>query len=117
MTDLRWTQDNRKASTVALIGAFADGMNEAADEWLTDANTNVPFDEGTLEASGRVTPASSARLEAAVSYDTPYAVRQHEDPSLHHPNGRMAGWLRTAGQTGSARYVGIIRSTVARRIG
>jgi len=117
VTDLRWTQDNRAESTRALTAAFAQGITEAAEELLTDANATVPFDEGVLEASGQVAPASSGRLEAAVGYDTPYAVRQHEDPTLHHPNGRRSGWLRATTSEGSARYVGIIRATIARRLG
>jgi len=32
-----------------------------------------------------------------VAYDTPYAVRQHEDTRLRHDAGRRAKWLeRTA---------------------
>lgn len=117
MTDLRWTQDNRAASTAALIAAFAEGMSEAAAELLTDANADVPLDEGTLEASGHSVPATAGRLQAAVYYDTPYAVRQHEDATLNHPNGRKAGWLRAAVDNNSDRYVGIIRARIASRLG
>lgn len=59
---------------------------------LSEANKHVPHDEGTLERSGR---ASSDGRRGAVSYDTPYAVRQHEDMSLHHDGKGQAKWLET----------------------
>jgi hypothetical protein len=39
-----------------------------------------------------------ANLRAVVSYDTPYAVRQHEDTRLRHLNGRRAKWLELTGR-------------------
>lgn len=57
---------------------------------LENANRTVPIEEGTLMRSGKVTVGDD---EAAVSYDTPYAVRQHEDTRLRHDPGRRAKWL------------------------
>ena len=34
----------------------------------------------------------------AVAYDTPYAVRQHEDTRLRHDPGRRAKWLERTAQ-------------------
>lgn len=53
----------------------------------------VPIEEGTLERSGQVTQDGD---RVAVSYDTPYAVRQHEDLSLQHDSGRSAKYLELA---------------------
>lgn len=70
----------------------ADGVRLSVEHLLTQANLHVPHDEGTLERSGE---ASTEGLKGAVSYDTPYAVRQHEDMTLHHGGKGQAKWLET----------------------
>jgi hypothetical protein len=54
----------------------------------------VPIEEGTLERSG-VVSVDEASAEAAVSFDQPYAVRQHEEMDLRHDAGRTAKYLET----------------------
>lgn len=68
-------------------------LMDAGEHLLTEANKTVPFDEGTLARSGKVTP-DQQNAQVVVSYDTPYAIRQHEDTRLAHPNGRRAKWLQ-----------------------
>lgn len=72
----------RRAATVAL--------SDASGFLLEEANRTVPIEEGTLARSG---VSSVDGLRAAVSYDTPYSVRQHEDTRLRHDSGRRAKWL------------------------
>lgn len=72
----------------AALAAVAD----AGEFLLEQANRTAPIEEGTLIGSGTVT-LDRARTKAIVSYDTPYAVRQHEDTRLRHTNGRRAKWL------------------------
>ncbi|MFC8124849.1 hypothetical protein [Streptomyces sp. NPDC057302] len=43
----------------------------------------MPIEEATLERSRGATVDANA-LTAAVSYDTPYAVRQHEEMTYRH---------------------------------
>ncbi|GAA3705389.1 hypothetical protein GCM10023081_46780 [Arthrobacter ginkgonis] len=76
-------------------GAAVRGLTLAAEHALGEANKNVPIEEGTLERSGYTT-VDPGGLQAAISYDTPYAVRQHEDMSLRHDDGRTAKWLENA---------------------
>lgn len=59
------------------------------------SSDRVPNEEGTLERSGRVSVDDGA-LVAAISYDTPYAVRQHEELTYRHSNGRTAKYLENA---------------------
>jgi hypothetical protein len=66
------------------------GLQLAAEHLLQVANTRVPVEEGTLERSGRAT---SDGLTAGVSYDTVYAVRQHEELTWRHSGGRTAKYL------------------------
>lgn len=73
----------------------ARGLALAAEHVLQVSRTRVPIEEGTLERSG-VASVDEAALRGAVSYDTPYAVRQHEDLTLRHDDGREAKYLEGA---------------------
>ena len=75
------------------VGA-AKGLFLAAENILEMATRIVPLNEGTLERSGAAS-VDEAKLVAAVSYDTPYAVRQHEELDYNHPNGRQSKYLET----------------------
>src|SRR5690606_33244917 len=89
MVKVRWygkpVSDEVKAAGIR-------GLRLAAEHVLEEANRTVPIEEGTLERSGTVS-VDEQRGAAAVSYDTPYAVRQHEDLTLRHDPGRRAKWL------------------------
>jgi hypothetical protein len=92
---VRSTINVDKARDTIYAGA-AKGLTLAAEAWLTEANLTVPHDEGTLERSGEAS-VDEAELRAAVSYDTPYAVRQHEDMTLSHDGKGQAKWLENTG--------------------
>lgn len=68
---------------------------EGAEHILEESGRLVPHDTGMLQDSGE-TDIDARKLEATISYDTPYAVKQHEDTTLNHPNGRQAKYLETA---------------------
>ncbi|WP_025620346.1 hypothetical protein [Salinispora cortesiana] len=76
----------------ALSDAGMDGLELAAEHLLQVSSSLAPHEEGDLERSGEVTidPGSGT---VAVSYDRPYAVRQHEDMTLRHDDGRQAKFL------------------------
>ena len=87
------------------------GLFLAAEHILYESNKQVPIEEGTLERSGR-TSVDGDSLRAAVSYDTPYAVVQHEDMTLHHDAGRNAKFLENAMNS----EVQVARSIIAAQI-
>ncbi|MGW1760998.1 hypothetical protein [Streptomyces mirabilis] len=68
------------------------GLRLAAEHVLERARARVPIEEGTLERSG-VASVDEEALTAAVSFDTPYAVRQHENLNYRHDSGRSAKYL------------------------
>ncbi|AYD86203.1 hypothetical protein SEA_DAROLANDSTONE_11 [Streptomyces phage Darolandstone] len=68
------------------------GLRIAAEHVLTESRKVVPIEEATLERSG-VATVDETRLTAAVSYDTVYAVRQHEELNYRHDPGRTAKYL------------------------
>jgi len=78
-----------------LIAGAARGLTLAGEHVLGESNALVPIEEGTLERSGTVAVETKG-MRAAISYDTPYAVVQHEDMTLRHDQGRRAKFLETA---------------------
>ena len=74
--------------------AAARGLYKWAEHVLEEATRIVPLQEGTLQNTG-VASSDEGALRAAVSYDTPYAVVQHEAMDFNHPNGRQAKYLET----------------------
>ncbi|MEU8760645.1 hypothetical protein [Streptomyces sp. NPDC048659] len=83
--DRQWTARGRRLAS--------RGLGRAAEHVLSVSNQRVPLEEGTLERSGR---AAVNDLEATISYDTPYAVRQHEELTWRHLPGRRAKYLESA---------------------
>ncbi|SDM77397.1 minor capsid protein [Streptomyces wuyuanensis] len=80
-----WTDRGRRMAS--------RGLQRALEHCLTVSNQRVPLDEGTLERSGRV---DVDGLNGSISYDTPYAVRQHEELTWKHLPGRQAKYLESA---------------------
>ena len=85
---------NKGIAATARKGA-ARGLSLAAEHVLGEARKRVPIEEATLERSG-ATSLDPDSLKAAVTFDTPYAVVQHEDMSLKHDAGREAKYLENA---------------------
>lgn len=70
------------------------GVSKAAEHVLGEARKIVPHEEGNLEKSGSTTTEQGAgTTRSAVSFDTPYALKQHEDLTLKHDKGREAKYL------------------------
>lgn len=86
---LRWNGD---AATTAIREAAARGLLLGAEHVLAASRQRVPIAEGTLERSG-ATSVDEQQMTAAVSYDTPYARRVHEDMTSRHAPGRTAKFL------------------------
>jgi hypothetical protein len=91
VNNITWKYDLRAQATAAYHKAAAQALEDAAEYLLEKANRKVPHEEGTLQRSGTVF--ADGGLVAVISYNTPYAVRQHEDTSLSHDEGREAKWL------------------------
>lgn len=70
-----------------------EGLQRALEHTLGVSNRHVPLEEGTLERSGKV---NRIGLSGNISYDTVYAVRQHEELTWKHLPGRTAKYLENA---------------------
>lgn len=72
----------------------ARGLYLGAEHVGEESDRIAPIEEGTMIRSKAVSVDEGA-LQAAVSYDTVYAVVQHEDLTFHHDAGRQAKYLET----------------------
>ena len=98
--------------------AGLDALRTGGERLLTDAINETPIESGTLRRSGTVTvgalPSAEQVYQAAkagkahkkafpgavgkepvvyVSFNTPYALRQHEELDYNHPRGGDAKYL------------------------
>lgn len=108
--DLDWHGD--EAIFAADSGA-EEGLEAAAEHLLGASRALVPLEEAVLERSGR---ASQAGLRAAVSYDTVYAARQHEELTWRHDPGRQAKYLEAPLHTDAGERNDIIAAHIRRRL-
>jgi len=98
-------------------------LHDGAEAILTESLKEVPLSTGTLARSGTVTDFPS-RNEVYVSYNTPYAVRQHEDLGLRHPDprnplstpGRKAKYLEDPFDRLKAKVMKLVRLRVKKAL-
>lgn len=115
---LEWRGDEAIARVTA--GAIL-GLNKAAEALLADSKALVPVDSGDLRRSGAVVQATMSDPQSAVTYNTPYAVKQHEDLSLHHPptpNPKaQAKYLEAPARQNADKYSAIVAAEIRREVG
>ncbi|MFI8104705.1 minor capsid protein [Streptomyces sp. NPDC086023] len=86
---LRW-EGGRLGASRRGRAAAEEGLQKALEHLLTESRRLVPLREGVLERSSRVVRDG---LVGAVTYDTVYARRQHEELTWKHLPGRSAKYL------------------------
>lgn len=96
MTTIRvqWRHDNRDAISRRIQDTAVEALREIGEDALEKSNRIIPLEEGILSDSGfvEVNPTHEG-AEGQVAYSTPYAVVQHEDPTLRHDPGREDHYL------------------------
>ncbi|MEU0671363.1 hypothetical protein ABZ330_00425 [Streptomyces sp. NPDC006172] len=93
----------------------ARGLHLAAEHVLGRSNEVVPLDEAALQRSG-VASVDEASLTGMVSYDTPYAVRQHEELDYRHAPGRTAKYLENSLNAARREVAALIAAQVRRSL-
>ncbi|QIS18531.1 hypothetical protein [Nocardia terpenica] len=106
-----WNGDRFAAATREGV---EEGLFEASEVLLAQSNAIVPLDEGPLMNSGT---AEIRDGKARVGYNTPYAYRQHEDLTLHHPRGRQAKYLEKPLNQFGDELERIVSAAISRRLG
>lgn len=97
----------------AVAAAALNGLEDAANELERKANETVPIDTAVLKLSSQV-DIDASTLTAVVSYDTTYAVRQHEDLTYRHAPGRRARWLELTALEEADRLAGYVIEAMKR---
>lgn len=94
-------------------------VSVAAHDLLGRAQRAAPVEEGTLRASGVVEMEEHARgalpghaIVATVSFNTPYAARQHEEITWKHPRGGKAKYLEDELKAMTPRYERVIGESI-----
>lgn len=85
----------------------------ALEHILAESNKLVPLEEGTLQRSGQIAMDPN-NLVGTISYDSPYAVRQHEELTWRHAPGRQAKYLETAVNTSRQECLQIMQGELRR---
>lgn len=106
-----WTFKPNKTALIKSKKAAARGIAIACEFVLGEAQAIVPIEETTLERSGTVS-VDEGKLIGAVSFDTPYAVKQHEDLTLHHDAGREGKYLEKAFTKNTKQVNKILADTI-----
>lgn len=92
MADFFW---NARAVTEAVRRGAAQGLADAGKVVLDDSQKRVPTESHEL-ADSAVVDVDASDLVAVVSYDTAYAVKQHENLRLKHSKGKQGKYLERA---------------------
>ena len=91
-----WKYKPNKNVITGVKKASTRGVSLAAEHILGVARSRAPIEEHILEESGFTSTEGTHIPRSAVSFDTPYAVKQHEDMTLRHDAGRSAKYLESA---------------------
>lgn len=86
--ELEWDDDECLAR---ISEASLHGLQLAGQHLLQVSSFLAPIEEGNLARSGEVSDDGDNTV--AVSYDTVYAARQHEELTWRHDEGRQAKYL------------------------
>lgn len=88
-------QLNHDALLAKVRNAALDGLNDVGQFVAEQSARIVPFDEGDLADSVAVETGmdGESRAYTAVSYNTPYALAQHENTDFKHAPGRTDHYL------------------------
>lgn len=110
MSRLVWRGDQaqQQARNLAM-----QGVAKAAEHLRGESQRQVPHDEGILEATATVT-LFPGEIAATVSYDTPYAARQHEELTWRHQAGRKAKYLEDPHRAERETMMRLISATIRR---
>lgn len=91
-----------------VLAAAERGVYEACEVLLAHSLQRTPFVEGDLRQSA---VASAEGTRGMVSYNTPYARRQHEELGYHHPIGE-AKFLEKAANEFGPEFLAIVQARV-----
>lgn len=111
MAGLKWRINRANLADQTVRAAAADGLFDAVEFLGDESDRTTPIEESTLIRS-RVSSVDRRKLRGAISYDTAYAARQHEEMDYRHDEGRRAKFLEQAMKEQGQAAVGHIADKV-----
>lgn len=106
---------NGKAVDARTRAGAVRGLQDATEHLKGVSAQRAPHEEGTLERSA-VASVDASELKGAVSFDTPYAVRQHEELTYQHDEGRTAKYLEVPAMEESDTIHALIAAQMRRAL-
>lgn len=100
------------AAKRAMHDAAARALEDITDDDKRESADLAPFEEGDLAGSA-FSEVDWPTLTGQVAFDTPYAVIQHEDPTLKHDDGRKAKFLEDTVEQNRARHLKYLQSKIS----
>lgn len=97
--------------TRAMHDAAADALEDIVEDDLRESRDVTPIEEATLVRSG-FAEVDRRELTGQVAFDTPYAIKQHEDPTLQHDAGRKDHYLSDTVEANRRRHVEHLQSKI-----
>lgn len=117
--DIKWYGEKVKKATKR---AAAKALIKCAAHLQGESLKQVPWATGDLGGSCNISHVKeeSERIWLTVGYDTPYAIKQHEDLTLRHPDprnplsvpGRKPKYLEDPFNENKAKYQNNIENDV-----
>jgi hypothetical protein len=92
--------------------AALKGLKIAGEVALEESNRLVPHDTGMLHITKGALIEDEKNLTVTISYNTPYAVRLHENPQYNFRNGRQGKWLEKALQNNEQQLRQIVADAI-----
>lgn len=99
---------NPQPAITFFMSKMEEHAKRIADEIYEESQKEVPVDTGKLKLSGKVVKTDGGYhiVYKAINGDVDYAIRQHEDVELNHPNGGKSHFLRDPAIRVARRYNG-----------
>ena len=111
LSALRDTESN-------LNQAVKQSITEVCADLLGESQPLVPVDTAALVGSGNFEVEQVGdTVQGSVGYNTPYALKVHEDRTMNHPNGGQAKYLTDPFEQRKDKYTEKIQQDAQRALG
>lgn len=108
---------NLKVKEAEVRIATAKALMKSGEYVLGKSMPLVPLDEGDLRASGHVESEKAMQGSVTVSYNTDYALKQHEDLELKHTEpGTQAKYLEQPGLQAKNKIQDFIKTEIIKAL-
>ena len=99
-----------------IVKTALNATKKLAEVILGESQKIVPVDFGALKESGTVRANNKTNI-VTISYNTPYARKQHEDNTLNHPKGGQAKYLEQPFNEKAKELESYIKKALERKFG